>query len=450
MNAANLVLIAIVLTSVPVFLRRPAWAVFAFAFLLLVHANLVLSTVLGFGLADPLLFGAMLGLVAVYPLLHGDTGRGSGRFLAACSIWLAAVLNSYLWSTASGVSIGTLREFLPNLLYAWMLFLLVTDRARLIAALAGAVAATTLLSILTIAQVSFGLVDFSFYGFAQGDIDHIAGRIDAIRPTGPVRDPNYYCQILLPGFALAMGMALGGTSGRWRAVGLVATALIVVAIMLTASRGGLLAATVITVGLLIAHRKIQFLAVVLVPVLVLLYLVPSYYDRVTSLTTAFVALASGQNAMETSVSGRLAEMEAAAILFTEHPVAGIGYGTFESRYQEISANYDMVLRGKDRSAHSLYLETAAEQGLMGLTALLVLLGSSLRAMQLAYRRAALLSDVGLMNALGAMSAGAVGLFTSAIFLHDAYAQHFWLFLALLFAAERVTQARHKHLQPRVK
>jgi putative inorganic carbon (HCO3(-)) transporter len=161
------------------------------------------------------------------------------------------------------------------------------------------------------------------------------------------------------------------------------------------------------------------------------------------LTTAFVELASGQDSMDTSVSGRLAEMEAAAILFAEHPVAGIGYGLFESRYQDISANYDMVLRGRDRSAHSLYLETAAEQGIMGLTALLLLLGSSLRAAQLAYRRAALQVDIGLVHAVGAMIAGAVGLFVASVFLHDAYAQHFWLVLALLFAAERVTQVRPK-------
>lgn len=443
MNAAILSFGAIALTAVPVFLRRPGWAVFAFAFLLLLHANLVLSTELGVDLTDPMLFGAMLGLVSVYPLLYGDTFRGSGRFLSACTIWLVAVLNSYVWSTASSVSIATLREFLPNLLYALMLFLLVTDRARLIAALAGVMAATALLSILTIAQVSLGLVDFNFYGFAQGDIDHIAGQVDAIRPTGPVRDPNYYCQILLPGFALALGTALSETSGRWRAVGIVATVLIMVAITLTASRGGLLAAAVAAAGLLLARRKIQYLAVVIVPVLGLLYLVPSYYDRATSLTTAFVELASGQDSMDTSVSGRLAEMEAAAILFAEHPVAGIGYGLFESRYQDISANYDMVLRGRDRSAHSLYLETAAEQGIMGLTALLLLLGSSLRAAQLAYQRAALQVDIGLVHAVGAMIAGAVGLFVASVFLHDAYAQHFWLVLALLFAAERVTQVRPK-------
>jgi putative inorganic carbon (HCO3(-)) transporter len=448
-SAALFLLAALVLVAVPIFLRRPIWAVFTFAFLLLLHANLVLSSEYGVGLADPLLFGAMLGLAAVYPLLHGDTGHGLGRFLFACGLWVSAVLNSYLWSTAAGVSLGSLQAFLPNLLYALVLLSLIADRDRLVAALWGVVAATALLSTLTVLQVGLGLVDFSFFGLAQGGIDHIAGRVDAIRPTGPVRDPNYYCQILIPGLALTLGLALGGQTPRGRAVALVAVIIIVLAIMLTASRGGMLAAAVAATGLLLAYRKVNYLVVMLVPVLALLFFVPSYLDRVTSLVTSFAALASGQSAMETSVSGRLAEMAAATILFAEHPLSGIGFAMFEGRYQDISANYDMMLRGEDRSAHSLYLETAAEQGVVGLAALLFLLGASLRAVQLAYRQALRMNDAALVNALRALTAAAAGLFVSAIFLHDAYAQHFWLVLALLFAAERATAVRPFPLKLRV-
>lgn len=449
MSTALLLLGASVLVAVPVFLRRPTWAVFTFSFLLLLHANLILSREFGVGLADPLLFGAMLGLAAVYPLIHGDTGHGLGRFVFACGLWVSAVLNSYLWSMAAGVSVVYLQAFLPNLLYALVLLSLIADRDRLVAALWGIVAATTLLSTLTVLQVSLGLVNFNFFGLAQGDIDHIAGRVDAIRPTGPVRDPNYYSQILVPGMALALGLTLGSQTPRGRAGGLVMAIIILVAIMLTASRGGMLAAAVAATGLLLAYRKIKYLVVMLVPVLALLFSVPSYLDRVTSLVTSFTALASGQGATETSVSGRLAEMAAAAILFAEHPLSGIGFGMFEGRYQDISANYDMMLRGEDRSAHSLYLETAAEQGVAGLAALLFLLGASLRSVQLAYRQAIRTNDPMLVNALRALTAAAAGLFVSAIFLHDAYAQHFWLVLALLFAAERATAVRPLLLRVRL-
>jgi putative inorganic carbon (hco3(-)) transporter len=331
-----------------------------------------------------------------------------------------------------------LQEFMPNLLYAGVMFLLVTDRARLFAALGGVLAATLLLSLLTIPQVLLEIQTFNFFGLANGALDYIAGEVDAIRPTGPVYDPNYYCQILVPGFGLALGAALGGRTVWYRTAGLITTLVTVVAIMLTASRGGMLATGVVMVGLLLAYRKLHYMVVMSLPVIALLYLVPSYFDRVTSLTSSVIAIASGEAAQESSVSGRFAEMKAAVILFADHPVSGIGYGMFESRYQDISANYDMTLRGADRSAHSLYLETGAEQGLVGLLALLFLLGSSLRAVQLARRHAIRQSDIGLRNALTALAMGAVGLFASALFLHDAYAQHFWLVLALLFASEKAT------------
>jgi putative inorganic carbon (hco3(-)) transporter len=449
LNTALLLLVVVLVVAAPVFLRRPEWAVFASAFLLLIYANLVLSSKFAIGLTDPLLFGAMVGLVAVYPLLHGDTGRGVGRFLFACGLWICAVLNSYLWSTTSGVSIVPLQTYLPNLLYAFVIVLLITDRNRLIAALAGVVAATALLSILTIIQVSLGLVDFDFFGLARGNIDYIAGNVDAIRPTGPLHDPNYFCQLLVPGFALALGLTLSRQTLRWRMAGLGVTVVILVAIVLTASRGGMLAAAFAAVGLLLTYRKLHYLVVVSIPVFALLVFVPSYLERVASLMTSVVALASGNGVAETSVSGRLAEMAAAAILFAEHPLSGIGFGMFEGRYQDISANYDMVLRGEDRSAHSLYLETAAEQGVVGLAALLFVLTASFRSVQLAYRVARQACDRELLNALRAMAAAAAGLFVSSIFLHDAYAQHLWLVLALLFSAERATIFRLNKLQPRV-
>jgi putative inorganic carbon (hco3(-)) transporter len=445
-STAFLALAGLILAAVPVFLRHPARAVFVFAFLLLLHANLVLSSEFRVGLADPMLFGTMLGLVATYPLLHGDRPGGSGRFLAAFGLWLAAVLNSFAWSTSLGVTPMALRDFLPNVLYAGVLFLMVTDRPRVMAALSGLAAASVLLSVLTILKVSLGLEGFDFYGLARGSVDHIAIGAQAIRPSGPVEDPNYYSQILLPGFGIVLGAFLSAPTAWRRNAGFVATILIGGAILLTASRGGMLAMFVTMVVLLVIHRKLRYLALLIMPVAALLYFVPSYYDRLVSLTTSTIAVASGEGETESSVSGRLAEMAAAAYLFAEHPLAGIGFGMFESRYQDISANQDMVLRGSDRSAHSLYLETAAEQGLVGLAALLFLLGSSLRAVQLAHRRAARSGDAVLANALLALGAGALGVFVSSLFLHDAYAQHFWLVLALLFAAERAAGVKSIALQ----
>ena len=448
-SAAFLLLVLLALCALPVLLRRPEFAVLLFTFLLVLHANLILSKRFSVHLADPVIFGMMLGLVAVYPILHGDRPNGSGRFFGALAIWLAAVLNSLLWSGAYGVSLVDLQAFLPNILYALLLFLLVTDRDRLLAALAGVLAACLVLSVLTIIQLASGLQDFDFYGLANGSIGHIAGGVDALRPTGPVYDPNYYCQILIPGFGIALAAAAGAASPRMKSAGFAAAVVIGIAMLLTASRGGLVAAGVSVLFVLYAYKRIRYLVFLLPPLVATLYLVPAYSDRLVSMVNSAAAFLSGETVAETSLAGRLAEMEAAAILFSEQPLYGIGYGMFETRYQDISANYDLQLRGQDRSAHSLYLETAAEQGVIGLFALLVLLCSSLRALQLALASAAAGGDVRLMKGLNALGAASAGLLASSLFLHDAYAQHFWLVLALLFATERVGQSLTEPLNRRV-
>ena len=433
----------------PVLLRRPDWAVGLSAFLLLLHANLVLSQRFGIGLADPLLFGMMVTLVAAYPLLHGDRQEGMTRLTVAYALWFAAAANSLYWSETAGTSSDMLRAYLPNIAYSVALFLLVTDRQRLVAALAGVLAATVLLAVLTTVQLLAGLEAFDFYGLANGTLGHIAEEVDSFRPTGPVLDPNYYAQILMPGFGIAFA-AVAGLRGRGRKLlaGL-AAGIIGLAILFTASRGGMLAAGATVLYVLYRFRRIGYLALFVPPVLIALSLVPAYATRFMTFATALAALLSGEPVRELSVAGRLSEMEAAAILFVEHPVSGVGYGMFESRYQEISANYDLQLRAADRAAHSLFLEAAAEQGVVGLAALLFLIGSALLALHRGRMMAEAAGDTAFARCLIALGAGAVGLFAASVFLHDAYAQHLWLLLALLFASERAAANEIQQSKTRV-
>ena len=107
MNAALIGLGAILLAAVPVFLRRPAWAAFAFAFLLLLHANLILSSQYQVDMADPLLFGAMLGLATAivlgFLLYWGGIRLNLGLFFKWTSLFILLV--------AAGLAAGAIRAF---------------------------------------------------------------------------------------------------------------------------------------------------------------------------------------------------------------------------------------------------------------------------------------------------------------------------------------------------
>src|SRR3989449_978614 len=76
------------------------------------------------------------------------------------------------------------------------------------------------------------------------------------------------------------------------------------------------------------------------------------------------------DAADYSLGGHLHFWRAGLAIFADHPVTGTGPGTFGT----VHAAYQRDVRYYARDAHSLYVQTAAEQGTAGLVALVVLLG----------------------------------------------------------------------------
>src|SRR5436309_4742705 len=72
-----------------------------------------------------------------------------------------------------------------------------------------------------------------------------------------------------------------------------------------------------------------------------------------------------------SFVGHLNFWRAGLAIFVDHPLTGTGPGTFGS----VHAAYQRDVRYYARDAHSLYVQTAAEQGIMGLASLAALLGA---------------------------------------------------------------------------
>lgn len=87
-----------------------------------------------------------------------------------------------------------------------------------------------------------------------------------------------------------------------------------------------------------------------------------------------------------STNGREEYWRVAWRSFGAHPLAGTGSGTYDITWQR-----DKRFQQTIHDAHSLYLETGAEKGVIGLVLLLVLLGSGLAAM---VRRGAGVAAVG--------------------------------------------------------
>ena len=79
------------------------------------------------------------------------------------------------------------------------------------------------------------------------------------------------------------------------------------------------------------------------------------------------------NASDNSAQGRLNFWRSGLAIFWDHPLLGTGPGT----YAYVHAKYQQDVRHYARDAHSLYVQTAAEMGVVGLVAVGGLLGSLL-------------------------------------------------------------------------
>jgi putative inorganic carbon (HCO3(-)) transporter len=257
-----------------------------------------------------------------------------------------------------------------------------------------------------------------------------------LRPRlgGPVGSENRYAQILAAVLPLALLQAFRGRKRSHRLAAAICALLITGGICLTFSRGAAVAVTA-TLAAMVLLRELrirQVLALFAVLVALVVLVVPDYITRLSSLSGVAALSSSDSSAgqADASIVGRQTENLAAWNSFLDHPVVGVGPGVY---FREYSRDYGNRLGLKylqsERRGHSLYLEMAADTGVIGLGAFLALVGTTLVLLYRAARewrvrdpeRALLASSF--FFALFAYLA-------CAVFLHLSYQRYFWVLLAL--------------------
>jgi putative inorganic carbon (hco3(-)) transporter len=332
--------------------------------------------------------------------------------------------------SASGVS--------SFLLEGLLLFLLVTNAVRTPQVLRAVVWA------LLLAGAVMGLVSIwaelshtyhsALGGFARVSADDVPGIGPKPRPrlAGPIGETNRYAQVML--MLVPLGIAcirLAGSRGlRLAAMG--ATGLVLSGMLLTYSRGAAVALAIVALAMVgsgfIRVRHLFLLVAVLGAIVVVA--APTYLERLASLSDVQSATSQDSAQADGALRGRATENLAALNTFRDHPLVGVGPGQFFARYSQTYANeLDLRYLKTSRRAHNLYLEIAADTGVLGLAAflavVLVTIGQLVRAARLcAVRR----PDLALLAHGFALSLFAY--LTTGLFLQLAYQRYFWFLLAL--------------------
>ena len=326
----------------------------------------------------------------------------------------------------------------------------VTDTATLRRAAWAILGAAAVLAVVPLYQAITGAWMQSLGGFGQVNAGYLRNPDTTPRASGPIGDPNYFAQVLLP--ALAIGLVAFRSRARhprrWPVVAL--AVLVAIGVLLTYSRGAVVAfLLVVFVLVALGYAKLSHVLLIAVVAIGLILAMPQYGDRVLSISSIAGATADEGSEDEADVAtrGRAGEMVAAVHVFADHPVVGVGPGIFPFHYQEYAKRLGMDIHSTSRveerageepprQAHSLILATAADLGLVGLALYAGLFGTLLHALLRAYRDrrrdAPALSDLAAALFLALTAYLAAGMFLSL-----AFERYLWLLVALAGAAVRL-------------
>lgn len=358
----------------------------------------------------------VLGIVYLFTTsnqaLRSAAGERQVRLMASYGVWAFLTAPFALYKTLA------LREsysiFPVGLVLMLAILLCAPTRKNLDRILVGFVAAVTFLGLALLTRGT----------------SYVSARLT----TGAFYDPNDLAALLAMALPMAGGLAIRA-DGRHRIFGGVASAALVIVLVQTASRGGLLALAVGTIVLLAALSLSRTLVVLVIVALSGGILwekgPPVFRERAATL------LSLEQDYNVTEQTGRFQIWRRGIDYVLERPVTGVGMNNFRIAEGAYLARNSMP--GRWSTAHNAYVQAFAELGLVGGCLLLTMLrlgvrqASSLwRPQSWRHRNGASLHRPELLGALLAFC-------TSAMFLSHAYSYLLFAILALIAFAARVAR-----------
>ena len=430
---------------------RPGIAVYVVVGL--VYLNLPATAVKEYGI--PRSAAALVPLMLVFPvavnLVCGRRLRLDGTLMMLLGLLALQAISTTVSAHPDEALDNTITFAIEGVVVYILLVHAITDTASLRRTAWVILGAAAVLAAVPLIQAITGAWTQSFGGFGQVNAGFLRKPETTPRASGPLGDPNYFAQVLLPALALGLVAFRSGASRAraWPAYAL--AGIVAIGILLTYSRGAVLSfLLVVAVLVALGYAKASHVLLIAAIVIGLILAVPQYGARVMSISSIAGATADEGSGEEADVAtrGRAGEMVAALHVFADHPVVGVGPGVFPLHYQDYAKRLGMDIHSTSRTeeregeepprqAHSLVLATAADLGLIGVVLFAALFTSLLQKLHRVHRdRRAddpVMSDLaaGLLLALTAYLA-------AGLFLSLAFERYLWLLVALAGAAVRLS------------
>lgn len=289
-----------------------------------------------------------------------------------------------------------------------------------------------------------GFAQLSENSFRTGS-ENLIGEVRQFRAAGAIGEQNRYAQIML--MLVPLGLFTFWAERKWgyRALALAATAVALVAVAISFSRGAAVALFLL-IGIMALMRAIKpaHFLLFLLGVAVVMAALPQYRLRLATVTdvTQMFTPESRSADVDSSIRGRTTEMLAAVNVFADHPIIGVGPGMFKYYSQEYGNVLGIRRLRETREAHSLYLDIAANHGLLGLITFFGIFAIVGHQLWWARRRWEV-QDPYLSRLASGYFLALMSYLMTGIFLHLSYARYLWLMLALASAVGYVAYERHR-------
>jgi putative inorganic carbon (hco3(-)) transporter len=297
-----------------------------------------------------------------------------------------------------------------------------------------------LLGTLSVYQYFTGTFDHSYGGFAVSQKHQIIGTIDDFRSTGPIGDPNFFAEIMVVLVPISLERFLHEKRLILRGIALWTFIVCVLTVIFTYSRGGFLAMVVGGIVFFVFYPPKRFqIPIIIFSTLVFASLLPpNYVNRLSALTELFKPRPS-LRIDERSLQGRLSENLTALEMIKSHPLFGVGLSSYTHLFPEYSKKIGIALVATEREAHNLYLEVAAETGIIGFSVLILVLGVCLKTIIDARKKfhQEKMEDYAAM--VTGFLAGWIAYLTAAMYIHNAFPRFFFLLMGIALSLRLVTK-----------
>ena len=306
------------------------------------------------------------------------------------------------------------------------------------------------LGTISVYQVFTSSYGSEFGGFGRIKLAQIVGYIREPRIAGPLSDPNFYAQILVVLVPLALYRVWDESSLRLKAIAAYAFAVTMLALVFTYSRGGALALAIVLLLAAINKKvKVQYLLLGLLVLAPLIILIPKQFEgRLSTLTQLIPGQDESPVHLDSSFQERILLMRTAWEMFSDRPFFGVGAGNYSEYYEEYSPRVGSIVSsyedfGKPRFPHNLYLEVAAETGLVGLVVFATIIVLTLLRLRSAHKLFKAAGDLHSASLVISLALGFIGYLITSLFLHGDYIRYFWLLVAISVAAKNIAEQQRK-------